>query len=321
MDFLELIQQLPKQIREGFSIGSHIKLKEGIKNIVISGMGGSGIPGDILKNILNSQLAIPLAVIKDYSLPQWADANTLVILCSYSGNTEETISSYRDAVKKSAHCIVLTSGGKLKLVAEQLQHHLVVLPYGLVPRMAYAVVVFAVMNILNKNKLININEEEIDELIESLENQQGIAEKAKELVQQIGEKTLLVYVPSSMDCVGMRWKISFNENAKTACFANSIPEMNHNEMMMFAQPKKEYHIVLLEEERGHPQIQKRCAVTKEIIRKTGATMTNIMIKGKSQMIKIFTAMYLGDLTSYFVALKNNADPFETGLIEEIKRRI
>lgn len=317
MDLLKTIQSLPQQIREGIQLGKNVKVSGEFSNIVVAGMGGSGIPGNLLQSILH-ECKIPIIVHKDYTLPGFVNKNSLVFAISYSGNTEETLSSFKDAQRKRATIVVLTSGGKLRELARQANVPLVVVPSGLPPRSALAYFLFPMLTILHTTGIAKINAAEVKATIEALKNP-AFEKKAQDIADQLMGRTPIIYTSEPLEGVALRWKQEFNENTKIHAFYNVFSEMDHNELMAYERAKDTYHVILLRDERDHPHNKKRMDYLKRILKEKNIPVTEIMLKGTHRLVKIFTAIYTGDLTSYYLAKKYGVDPIETSLIEELKK--
>ncbi len=316
---IEFIRALPDQIKGALELGKYVKL-EPPKNIVFSGMGGSGIPGNIIKDLL-SDCKVPITLVKDYHLPGWVNQDSLVFCISYSGNTEETINCVREALKRKSQIVLITSNGKLSLIAQEANiKNVIKVPYRMPPRAAIAFFVFPVLTILNNLKLANISNAEINDTITSL-NKAGYDEKAQELAHQLKDRVPLIYTTQNYEGVALRWKQSLNENAKIHAFYNVFPELDHNELLGYKRPRKEFFVLILSDEDEDKQMKKRIDLTKDMIRQAGNEVVQINIKGTSKLAKIFTAIYLGDLTSYYLAKLHNVDPLNTDLLDDLKKRL
>ncbi|MBI4141629.1 bifunctional phosphoglucose/phosphomannose isomerase [Candidatus Woesearchaeota archaeon] len=317
MEYIKVIEDLPHQIREAIKLAQGIKVEEEVDNILVTGMGGSGIPANLIKTVMHEE-KIPVFVNKDYTIPAFVNNKTLVIAISYSGNTEETLSAYKEAAKKRAKIVCICSGGKLKQIATDAK--VIIVPEGIPPRSAIAYLLFPVLVVLHNSKLLKLNREVLIKTIDALHAPQ-LKQKAQDLAESLFGKIPLIYASPTFEAVALRWKQAINENSKQHAFWNVVPEMNHNEMMAYTRRQEGFHVILLRDENDNARIQKRIELLKEIIKKQGTTITEIVLKGDSLLVKIMTAIYLGDLTSYHLGMKNGADPAETKLIEEFKKRL
>ncbi len=319
MDLLDIIHSLPQQIREGVQLGKDVKITGDFSNIVVTGMGGSGIPGDLLKAVLRD-CKLPIIVNKDYSLPGFVNKNTLVFVISYSGNTEETVAAFKEAQKKRATIVVLTSGGKIREMARDAKAPMIIVPQGIPPRNAVAYLLFPMMVILHNAGITKLNPAEIKETIESLKNSE-FDSKAKELAGHLKGKIPIIYAGPQHEAVALRWKQEFNENSKVHAFYNVFSELDHNEITAYQNAKDTFHIILLRDERENAQNRKRMDHLKQLVKDRKIPITEIMLKGLNPLVKIFTALYMGDLTSYYLAQNYGVDPIDTHIIEDLKKKL
>ncbi|MBI4919377.1 bifunctional phosphoglucose/phosphomannose isomerase [archaeon] len=316
---LEIVRALPDQIKGALDLAKHIKVNTP-KNIIFCGVGGSGISGNIIQRLIGD-CKVPLSVIKNYHLPGWVNEESLVFCISYSGNTEETVSCFKEALKRKSQIVLVTSNGKLTLLAQKLDfNNIVRVPYRLPPRTALAYLIFPILMILNDLKLISISSKDVADTINALKKE-GYDEKAQELARQLKDHIPLIYTSPTYEGVALRWKQEFNENTKIHAFYNVFPELDHNELMAYKRTNKELFVVILSDEDEEPQIRKRIELTKEIIKQAGNKVLEVHIKGTSKLVKTFTAIYLGDLTSVHLAKLYNTDPMNADLIEELKKRL
>lgn len=330
----DLIYGLPEQLKEAFDISESIvnQLKlENIKNIVISGMGGSAIGGDLVKTAVENNLKIAVIVNRGYKLPGFVDKETLVIASSYSGNTEETLSSYEDAKKRNANIIVITTGGKLKERALEDNIPIITIPSGLPPRAAIGYSFVPIYRVIEK--LFVTEGESIETLFDFLkEVREDFAKevprgqnKAKALAEKIFGKLPLIYGTQGLtEAVAARWKGQLNENSKHPAFYNVFPELNHNEIMGFegeGNLLKKFVVIVLRMPEEHERIDKRIKITKDLIRDKIAYFEEIWPKGENALQRLFYHIMLGDFVSYYLALLNEKDPMEIDFINALKQRI
>ncbi len=319
MELLDIIHALPQQIREGVQLGKDVKVPGEFSNIVVTGMGGSGIPGDILKSVLRDS-KLPILVNKDYTLPGFVNKNTLVFAVSYSGKTEETVSAFKEAQKKRASIVVLTSGGRLRELARDAKVPMIVVPQGLPPRNAIAYFLFPMLVILHNSGIIKLDIAEIKATIEALKNPE-FDSKAKEIAGHLKGKIPIIYSGPQHEAVALRWKQEFNENSKVHAFYNVFSELDHNELMAYEKAKDNFYVIMLRDEWDTAQNRKRMDHMKGILKARKIPATEIVLKGKQHLVKTFTALYMGDLTSYYLAENSGIDPVETSLIEELKKKL
>lgn len=317
-NMLGQIKDFPKMVSLAYGMDVPLTIDVIPKSILICGMGGSGIPGDILKNYLDTKVLIEVA--KDYDIPHYIDESSLVFILSYSGNTEETIECYREASKKRAKIVVITSGGKLEEVAKLKKDVLIKIPSGYMPRAALPYLFFVMLKVLCANKILGDKSGEVKKVIDSLSKDWYI-DYAKEVAQKLYNTVPIVYSSKKLSSAAQRWKTQINENAKTHCFYDVFSEMDHNEICGFTKLTAKYHVIMLIDEEDTPKIKKRMDLTKEIISSPNSQVTQIRIKGDSKLAKIFSAIYLGDMVSFYLAVLNDVDPTPVDVIERLKKKL
>lgn len=319
----DIILNLANQISESYNANYNIKITCTINKIIFCGMGGSGISGEILKSYTEYiGIKIPVFCINNYNVPNYADKDALFIISSYSGNTEETISFYREAKKINNNIIVVTSGGKLMSYAEKDMIPLIMVPKGMQPRNAIAYLFFPIIKILEDNKIIPEQNINVKKLVESLtKNKQKHDSQAEILASKIYNKIPLVYSSKSIYPVAYRWKTQFNENSKIPSFCHFFPELDHNEINGFKNNKWPIHIIILKDEDDHRRILKRMDITEKLIKSELVSFSEITIKGNDFLTRVFSTIQLGDLTSYYLALLYKTDPVSVEVIEKLKKEL
>jgi glucose/mannose-6-phosphate isomerase len=330
------IFDLPEQMKDALEIGQKWKINpdefSDIKNIVIIGMGGSAIGGDLIRTLFSSDLMVPFNVIRNYTLPEYVDDETLVIASSYSGNTEETLSALDDALERKAMIAAVSTGGILKDVCELNQVPLAVIPSGMQPRAALGYSFVPVLIFLEKIGLVKNIVDEIEKTIAHLTLsremyiEDNLLDKnlAKQLADKIHSKMLIIYSgPTLTDTVAMRWKGQICENSKNMAFANHYAEFNHNELVGWADAVKEHKdnliVFQLRDRDDHPQITKRMNIVKNIIEEYEIDVIDIQSKGENKIERMFYLIQLGDFVSYYLAVLNNADPSPVDVIMKLKK--
>ncbi len=335
---LALIGSFPQQCREAREIGRLAGLPRSFKrryqNIVCTGLGGSAIGADIARSYIADDAATPLFVNRNYILPRFVGPNTLVITSSYSGNTEETLSAYGDARAKRARIVAITSGGKLKKRADADGFPVVVIPGGLPPRCALGYSFFPLLAILAKTGVIQDRTADIDEAIKVMGRLRdgtigpavtGKRNVAKAVARQLCGKFPVIYGGQDhIDAVVTRWRGQIAENAKTLGSSHVFPEMNHNEIVGWDNPKallKDFVAVILRDAGDHPRIARRIDVTETILKKSGAAVIEVHSSGASLLARIFSLVYTGDFVSYYLAILNGRDPTPVERIAYLKREL
>ena len=319
-NMLSVLEHFPDHIDNAFfKLAKDIKIKGEYNKIIVAGMGGSALPGDILQSYLSDKSDIPVFVHKSYDLPKFVDKDSIVFTVSYSGNTEETISAYKVARGKSCATIAIASGGKLLEKAESDSKPLVKIPKGIQPRQAVGYQFFAILRILQNSGIIKKVDKEVEELTKKLNNP-AFKKKGEELATNLVDKIPVVYGSHLFRPVAEVWKAALNENCKTTAFYNYFPELNHNEMLGFTNPRGEFHVIFIREEDCHRKIIKRFKITRDLISKNAST-TEVVIKGESELTTIFTGILMGFWTAYFLALKYGVDPTPVKMVEDLKKKL
>lgn len=303
----DITENFSKFFRDANEFGREISLKP-FNYIFIAGMGASALPGDVVKVLKKD---VPVETVRSYSLPKYANEESLVLVVSYSGNTEETLQMYNEALRKKCQIIAITSGGKLsqKCLSDSIPY--IKIPSGIQPRASLPYLLVPILNLLNYDM-------QLDSLYAQIENS-ILKGKAKELAEKLQGKIPLIY--SSIPPVSYRWKTQLNENAKIHTFANAFPELNHNEIEGFENLNGEYYAVFISDEGDIVRIKKRMQLTKEIIKEKGIDVTEIAMKGRNEFHRLMIEMYAGSLTSVYLAELNGTDPTQIDLIENFKKRL
>lgn len=321
----KIILDSPKQFKVGLEAAKDIKVRGKFDAVVICGMGGSALAGDILKIWLDAyKIALPVYIHHNYEIPEELDERHLVICMSYSGNTEETLSSFEKAREKALPLMVITSGGKLAARARSASIPMTKIPSGYPPRMTLGYQFAALMRILENSGVIRNNLENLSSLGRTLKP--TISEpKGKRIAKRLMGKIPLIFASERFLGLARIWKIKFNENAKIPAFSDVFPELNHNEMVSFTpfpasqKPGQERHVLVLRDKADDPRVLKRMKLTVDLIKNSGFTSDTIAIEGKDILSKVFSAILLGDWVSYYTALGYGVDPIPVKLVEEFKK--
>ncbi|MBU0980913.1 MAG: bifunctional phosphoglucose/phosphomannose isomerase [Nanoarchaeota archaeon] len=305
-----------KECHDARKLGRKVRVQKP-EAIVIAGMGGSGISGRLLHNYLPE---LPIFVANHYDLPEWLPKKTLVFVASYSGNTEETLSMFQAAHKKGYNIVAMSSGGKLEKMANAKNVTHIKLPTGFPPRLATAFLFVPLITVLQNSGIIPNKDVELDKAIQALQNPKH-KRMGEDISKRLVDRVPLIYSSKNFSAVAMKWKTDINENAKTPAFHNTYSEHNHNELNGFLNLPARFHVIILRDEDDNRHIQKRFDITKKIIRETGTTVTEIMIRGDNKLSKILSTMHIGLWAAYHLALAYGTDPTPVPVIEVLKREL
>ena len=287
-------------------------------------MGGSSLPANILRIFCNQNDKKKLAIFQNrfYSLPHEAYDNCLNFFASYSGNTEETISSFKEAIKKKLPSIGLATGGKLLELCQKNNTPCVILPKGIQPRFATGYFFAAMYQILVNMYMVKDETKKIIEEAEKLEkNIIKLESQGKKIANSLVKKTPVIYASTEYKALAMIWKIKINENAKTPAFYNFFPELNHNEMVGYTLPQGKFHVIMLMDKKDHPQNNKRMRTTALLLKKKDVSATIIEMPENGIFNKIFSTLALGDWASYYLALAYGQDPTPVDMVEDLKKML
>lgn len=292
-------------------------------NVLICGLGGSGIAGSVVKDLVFDELNVPLVLCKDYHIPAFVNENTLVIVSSYSGNTEETLSALKQSFEKKAEIAVISSGGSLLEFAKDKNLNHLILPSGNAPRAMFNFSVICVMSILEKYDLISDKYyAEFENSIKLLvENQEKIQKEALEIAAKIGQKTPIVYVTQNYEGVGNRVMQQINENSKTLGWVNVIPEMNHNELLGWRTNTDNLLVINLRTPDEFEKHKKRSEISQEIYGEYTDDIFNVWSSGNSLIENTMYLVNFGDWLSVFIADEKGVDAAEYDIIEFLKKRL
>lgn len=301
-----------------------------IANVVIVGMGGSAIGGDIARRLALAESKLPVWVHRDYSLPAFVDASTLVIASSYSGNTEETLSAFTESLRTPARKLVITSGGKLKHLAENEDIPAFVVDYQAPPRAALPHSFIPLVGIFQKLGLLGDKSADLAEAVDILkklsrdfiETRPLASNPAKQLAAKLRGHVAIIYGAEMLSEVAQRWKGEFNENSKAWAFFESFPELNHNAVVGYEFPlevKEKIFVLLLRSSSLRARSLLRYEATAKLLAKAGIAHEFVEARGKSALAQVLSSVLLGDYASFYLAILNEVDPTSTDAINFVKQ--
>ncbi len=329
------LSEFPAQVEDAVRIGTRSPLAlntSRIQALLLAGMGGSAIGGDLIRSYLLDELKIPFFISRTYALPAFVNRNTLVVISSYSGNTEETLSSYRQAIRRGTRFLCISTGGEVERLAKKHGHPCLKVPGGLQPRAALGYSFFPLLIALSRLGFIKARSRDINETIAILRTRSRIfrnPQNRKNLSLNIarhlqGRLPILYSAADHLDSVNVRWRCQISENAKQLAYGHVLPEMNHNEIVGWNVDRKlmkRLCVVFLRDHGTHPRIQLREEITKRIIKEYASDVLEVWSEGTSLLARVFSLVYLGDWVSYYLAILNKQNPTPVKVIEYLKREL
>ncbi len=324
-NFRQFILDTPNQFKVGMELAKNIKLEGNFDSLTVSGMGGSALPTNLLKAYCDSLIThFPIEINRFYSLPKTAlNKNSLNFVASYSGNTEETLSSLEELKKNNLLFIGFSSGGIVEEKCKEygMPHVKLPIPYpNYQPRMGTGYFFGAMYQILVNQGMAEDKTADLVNIASKFNSKMdSYEEKGKALAQKLKGKTPIVYASSKYQAVSMIWKIKINENAKTPAFWNFFPELNHNEMVGFTNPQAKFFIIMLKDLDDNPKNLKRYEATANLLKTKGVESEILELDGENLFAKMFLSITLSDWTSYYLALEYGQDPTPVDMVEELKK--
>lgn len=335
----DVLYAFPEQIKEALTIGDTAPLwrRQAVSSrYLVLGLGGSAIGGDLLRSYAAATPGadhLQITVSRGYAAPAWLDSDTNVIASSYSGDTEETLAAFDDARKKSDRTVAITTGGALGKKAITYGMPVINIPPGYQPRCAIAYSFFPLLSILQRSGAFDTRATraiskglkdifvQLDQL-RDLYSSKAAKNPALTLAKKLQDTIPVIYSANErMDVVNLRWRGQIQENAKQLAFGNVLPEMNHNEINGWFYPEaltKKTTTILLRDPEDHPRVSLRFDALADILKKQTGSIVTIEGKGSTLLSRMITAIYLGDWTSYHLAMLNGVDPSPVPVIQTLK---
>jgi glucose/mannose-6-phosphate isomerase len=319
-DILEMSSQIEYDFSiENFSGYSGYDLNQ----VVVCGMGGSALPMELLKiSLFRSERLFPIVIHRNYGLPLEANVESLHMVISFSGNTEETISSYEEALEKGYKVVAIASGGKLIEKAKAEGKPYVVLPKPhptFQPRYASLSIMKAMLDVMKSFGMIS--GEYIGNVVSSVSgfDPSDLESLGEDVAKFLHKKTPIIYAEEKYRAVSQVWKIKINENAKTPAFHYYFPELNHNEMVGYSMPQAEFAFVFLKTGTEHPRNQKRMQILQNLLTQKGMSVKEVFVESKGDIfLDGLRLLAVGDWTAYYLALMYGIDPTPVDMVEEFK---
>jgi len=318
-----LVSIFTTQLKEALIIGAEAQLnpnKKEIQNVLITGLGGSGIGGKIVSQLVADECNVPIVINNTYDIPSFVNEKTLVIVSTFSGNTEETLFAMKAAQAKGAEIAIITSGGEALEIAKANNYNHIILPPGDSPRAMFSYSFTQQFYLLNHYGLISGEfVADIEASINLLDTENdAIKSEAATIAKQLEGKTTVIYAEAKYEGVATRFRQQLNENAKVLCWHHVFPEMNHNELVGWAGGSDNLAVVVFRNDDDFDRTQVRMEISKEVFKKHTTTYIEVNSKGESAIEKALYLILLGDWISVDLAALLDVDDIEVNIISHLK---
>ncbi len=333
---IERIGELPQQCRAAWALAQGIELPPAygeVRHVVILGMGGSAIGGALLQGLVAGECAVPITVVRGYTLPAFVRGpRILVIACSYSGNTEETLSAFGEGLARGARLAAITTGGKLAALAQERGVPLVRFDYRSQPRAALGYSFALLLGLLCRLGLLRDYSADLEEAGRVMETWQAEIgpdvptprNAAKSLAGRLVDRLPVAYGAGFLSTVANRWKTQFNENSKHWAFFEEMSELHHNAVVGLGIPqavRDQAVVLMLRSSLDHPRVQVRWEVTRELLLREGVAAETLQGRGESRLAQMLSLIHFGDYASFYLAMLNGVDPTPVETIAFLKQRL
>lgn len=297
--------------------------KTTIQNILITGLGGSGIGGTIAGQCLEQELTVPLVVCKDYFPPHFINQHTLVVVCSYSGNTEETLQAYSQAMESGAQIVCIASGGKIIDLARSNGHEHIIIPGGMPPRAMFGYSFTQLFFVLLKKGLCNNSFiSQIKEAATMLDKEESaVREEAMAIAKNLLGRIAVLYSDAGYEGVCVRFRQQINENSKMLCWHHALPEMNHNELVGWVEKNHSLAVIFMRNSDDYSRTQTRIEYTKEVAKNVTPHIFEIWSKGDNKLARTLYLVHIGDWISCYLADLKGIDAVEVNVITKLKNAL
>ncbi|MBX2822297.1 MAG: bifunctional phosphoglucose/phosphomannose isomerase [Rhodothermaceae bacterium] len=333
----DLVKGFNNQLKEGKAIaegaGLSKNMMDGVTQVVIVGMGGSAIAGDLVRCFSQTESPVPVSVVRNYDLPANVDNKSLVIASSFSGNTEETLNGLNEALRRGAKILCITSGGQVGQIAAENELAVVKIPGGMPPRAALGYSLSVLLVVANALGIANIEEAAWEESFRVLgrliEEYSDVASnhQARSIAEELKDKLPVIYSATGMlETVNVRWRGQIQENAKMMACGNIYPELNHNEIMGWQSAgsgslHEKMGVVVLRDKEDNQRNQHRMEVTRTLLEEKAGYWVEVQTQGEHRLTRMLSAICLGDWVSLYLALIRSVDPTPIELINKLKEAL
>ena len=326
MKMNDYINDFTNHLTDALLIGNSSNLKKiskSFSNILICGLGGSGIGGTIVKDLISRDVSVPIETSKGYDIPGFVNEETLVVACSYSGNTEETLSALNKCLEKNAEVAIVCSGGKLQDLALEKNLNHIIIPGGNPPRAMFGYGFTQLFFVLNNYGIINDSFKADFEKSILLINteQENIKKTAQDISKKLFNTTPIIYVADGFEGVAVRLRQQINENSKMLCWHHVVPEMNHNELLGWRTNVENTSVIYLRNESDYYRNKKRIDINKSVIEKYTSNISEIWSLGGSLIERSLYLINIGDWISWYLSELNDVDAIEIDVIDYLKKSL
>lgn len=334
---MELLKEFPLQCQMALELAKKVSIlfeNRSFNKIVFAGLGGSAIGADLVRTYLYFESRAPILILREYDLPAFVDDSTLIFIASYSGNTEETLSAYDSAKKISSNIIAISSNGALQERCRQDNITFAQIPKGLPPRCALGYMSIIPLYLLSKLGIIKDVSQSISKMIKVLEDLRnkhldpkiGLKDnQAKYIANILFNKFAVIYSASiHFDVAAVRLRGQLAENSKALASSHFFPEMNHNEIVGWQNPKKlfkDFIVLMLRDKQLHPRVAKRMDISQDILREEEVKTIEIWSRGEDLLSRIFSLIYIGDFVSFYLAILYGIDPTPVDRVTYLKNQL
>ena len=324
----QTILDFPAQFEKGFSLAKKVVFPKKFNSVCISGMGGSSLPVDIVKAYVkhfkkSTDDYFFIYKNRGYKLPVEAYKDCLNIFISYSGNTEETLTSLKEAIENNLPAIGLTHGGEMLKICQQNNIPFILIPKTSQPRYALGYFFSILIQLFSNHNFIQEHSQDVLSSISKLKiDTLNLEQKGKDLAKRLKGFTPVIHTTDQMKAVGRIWKIKINETSKTPCFFNYYSELNHNEMVGYTLPQAKFYLVTLRDKKDHPRLAQRMDIAVQLFKQQGLEAEIIDVPDNQNFfLKLFSSLALADWSSYYLALEYRQDPTPVKMVEDFKKRL
>lgn len=319
----QLIKDFSKQITAAIEIGNNFNATEtdqSFSTVLISGLGGSGIGGTIAAEVMASEAKIPLTTNNGYDIPGFVSSTTLFLACSYSGNTEETVSAAQKAAGAGAKVVVISAGGRLIEMANSNGWDHIIIPGGQPPRASFGLSFPQVLYVLEAFGIISKNfETDLQASVSLLdETEDAVRTEAAAVTEKLANKIPVIYAADGYGGVATRFRQQINENSKMLCWHHVIPEMNHNELVGWRTKNDDLAVILFRNETDFSRIQARMDINKGTFAEYTNTTVEVWSKGATALQRSLYLIHIGDWISLYLGQKKGVDISEVKVIDHLK---